>query len=231
MVSFGHILHLPLNETEILFSIQKAVENTNISELDNLRFRHPNIQFDCMLRGYLGEFAIQKWFNENGIEVEKTNLIMEDDQVDIDFVYKGKNIELKTSLVPDADQTIQNAVLNRDIKLIRREGKIENLRGDIHLQVFFNQRRKAKDDWLKALKVDFGNKDPNYLFDVFSAKRYKGDLFFVGWIDKYTLVRRINLLEHTKRTWTFQKSKREFWSCRILESHQPSELIHFLKSI
>jgi hypothetical protein len=231
MVSFGHILNLPLTETEILCSIQKAIENTNISELDNLRFRHHNIQFDCILRGYLGEFAIQKWLNENGIKVEKTNLILEDDQVDIDFVYKGHNIELKTSLVPDADQTIQNAVLNRDIKLIKREGKIENLRGDIHLQVFFDQKRKAKDDWLKALKVDFGNKNPTYLYDVFSAKRYKGDLFFVGWIDKITLVKRINLMVHKERTWTFQKSKREFWACRIQESHQPSELIRFLKSI
>lgn len=231
MVSFEHILHLPLTESEILESIQKAIENTNISELDNLRFRHPNIQFDCMIRGYLGEFAIQKWLKENGIEVERTNLILEDDQVDIDFVYKGKNIELKTSLVPDADQTVKNALLNRDIKLIRREEKIENLRGDIHLQVFFNQRRKAKDDWLKALKVDLGLKDPKYLYDAFCAKRYKTDLFFVGWIDKITLVKRINLLVERERTWTFQKSKREFWSCRILESNKPAELIHFLKSI
>lgn len=231
MVSFEHILHLPLTESEILESIQKAIENTSISELDNLRFRHPNIQFDCMIRGYLGEFAIQKWLKENGIEVERTNLILEDDQVDIDFVYKGKNIELKTSLVPDADQTVKNALLNRDIKLIRREEKIENLRGDIHLQVFFNQRRKAKDDWLKALKVDLGLKDPKYLYDAFCAMRYKTDLFFVGWINKITLVKRINLLVHNERTWTFPKSKREFWSCRILESNKPAELIHFLKSI
>ncbi|MCH6198707.1 hypothetical protein MMU07_03880 [Aquiflexum sp. LQ15W] len=231
MVSIEHILHLPLTEPEILESIQKAIENTSISELDNLRFRHPNIQFDCMIRGYLGEFAIRKWLKENGIEVERTNLILEDDQVDIDFVYKGQNIELKTSLVPDADLTIQNAVLNRDIKLIKREEKIENLRGDIHLQVFFNQRRKAKDDWLKALKLDLGNKDPKYLYDAFSAKRYRTDMYFVGWIDKITLVTRIYLMGERERTWTFQKSKREFWSCRILESNKPVELIYFLKSI
>ncbi|MCL6259540.1 hypothetical protein M3O96_10595 [Aquiflexum sp. TKW24L] len=231
MVSFEHILHLPLTESEILESIQKALENSNISELDNLRSRHPNIQFDCMLRGFLGEFAIQKWLKENGIEVEKTNLILEDDQVDIDFVYRGKNIELKTSLVPDADQTIQNAILNRDIKLIKREDKIENLRGDIHLQVFFNQKRKAKDDWLKTLVVDFTKKDPQRIYDAISAWRYREDMFFVGWIDKGSLIERINGLLPKDRTWTFPKSSRDFWNCKILNSNKPTELIDFLKSI
>jgi hypothetical protein len=231
MVSFEHILHLPLTESEILEAIQKATENTNISKLDNLRFRHLNIQFDCMLRGYLGENAIQKWLGKNGIEVEKTNLILDGDQVDIDFVYNGLNIELKTSLVPDADQTIQNAILNRDIKLIKREEKIEKLRGDIHLQVFFNQRRKAKDDWLKTLKVDFSNNEPSKIYQAFSGWRYKEDLFFVGWIDKNTLAKHINSLPQQERTWSFQNSKREFWSCRIKDSKRPLELVSYLKSI
>lgn len=231
MVSFEHILHLPLTESEILGSIQKAIENTNISELDNLRFRHPNIQFDCMLRGYLGEFAIQKWLKENGIEVEKNNLILEDDQVDIDFFIKGKNIELKISLVPDADQSIQLAVQNRDLKLIKREEEVENLRGDVHLQVFFNQKRKAKDDWLKTLKIDFSSKDPKMIYHTISAWRYKEDMFFVGWIDRTTLIDRINSLLLEERTWTFSKSKREFWTCKIQDCHKPSELIGYLKSI
>jgi hypothetical protein len=156
---------------------------------------------------------------------------LEDDQVDIDFFYKGKNMELKTSLVPDADQTIQNAVLNRDLKLIKREGKIENLRGDIHLQVFFNQKRKAKDNWLKTLKIDFISKDPKIIYNSICAWRYKEDMFFVGWIDKSTLIERIHSLLEQERTWTFQKSKREFWTCKIQNCHKPSELIDYLKSI
>lgn len=231
MVSLEHVIHLPLTEAEILDSIQKAIENTNISELDNLRFRHPNIRFDCMLRGYLGEFAIQKWLKENGIEIEKTNLILEDDRVDIDFVYKGKNLELKTSLVPDADKTIENAILNRDIKLIKREESIENLRGDVHLQVFFNQKRKAKDDWLKTLNVDFSSRDPKIIYQALSARRYKEDMLFVGWIEKKALADRINSLSPKDRTWTFQKAKREFWACKIKDCHQPSDLIGYLKSI
>jgi hypothetical protein len=184
-----------------------------------------------MLRGYLGEFGIQKWLKENGIEIEGTNLILDDDQVDIDFVFRGKNIELKTSLVPDADQTIENAILNRDIKLIKREGTIENLRGDAHLQVFFNQKRKAKDDWLRTLKVDFTKKKPKQIYEGLSAWRYKEDMFFVGWIDKGSLTEKINLLYPKDRTWTFPKSSRDFWKCKIQQSKKPEELIEFLKSI
>ena len=231
MVSFNDAVHLAISENEILAAIEKAKAHIRISELDNLRFRHPNIQFDCMLRGYLGEYAIQKWLLENGIEVEKTNLILEDDQVDIDFVYKGRNLELKTSLVPDADKTIRQAILTRDIKLIKREEKIENLRGDIHLQVFFEQKRKAKDDWLKTLKIDFQNKNASYFYETFSAWRYKSDTFFVGWMDKNSLIERVNLLAKKDRTWTFPKSKREFWLCRIQDSNKPTELIQFLQSL
>lgn len=125
----------------------------DIAKMDNLRYRHRNIQFDCLLRGYVGEYCIIKWLKTFNINFEITNHIQDDENIDIDFYYKEKNLELKTSLVPDADVTIDNAIKRRDIKLIRRgSSRIEDLRGDIHLQIYYSQKRKAKDDWLKLVK-------------------------------------------------------------------------------
>ncbi|MEI8270791.1 MAG: hypothetical protein WCG45_05490, partial [bacterium] len=77
MIAREHILNLHLTEAEIITIIAKAKENINIAQLDNLRNRHPNIQFDCMIRGYVGEFVIVKWLEENGIEFKATNHILE----------------------------------------------------------------------------------------------------------------------------------------------------------
>ena len=38
--------------------MEKARTQLFISKRDNLRNRHANIQYDCILRGYIGEFAI-----------------------------------------------------------------------------------------------------------------------------------------------------------------------------
>ena len=56
--------------------------------------------------------------------------------MDVDFEYKGLDLELKTSLIPDADKTLQNVFNKRDIKLIRRTLKIVDLKSDIHIQIY-----------------------------------------------------------------------------------------------
>lgn len=87
--------------------------------------------------------------------------------MDIDFYYKGKNIELKTSLIPDRDADMDAAIGSEDIKLIRRgEDQIEDLNGDIHLQIFFNQKSKETDKWLKAQRIDLNSPDLDYLVSV-----------------------------------------------------------------
>lgn len=117
-VTISDSINFILSEDEIKQQIQKTIDNTNIVGMDNLRGRNPNVRFDCLLRGYIGEYAILKWFNENGINITETNYTHHNDNIDIDFYYKGKNIELKTSLLPDTDVTIDNAIKRRDIKLI-----------------------------------------------------------------------------------------------------------------
>jgi hypothetical protein len=231
MNSVDDILNLCLTREEILDVIKKVQDNLHVSALDNVRIRHENIQFDCMLRGYIGEFAITKWFAENGIKINNKNYLSDNESIDIDFIYKNINIELKTSLLPDADLNIANCFEKRDIKIIKRENDITNVRGDVHMQMIFLQKRKAKDEWLKNQKIIFTNTDPEYYFDGFKAKCFLKNNFFVGWMDKDTLIKRIKLLPHNNRTWTFINARKDFWNCRIRESNKPLDLIKYLNNL
>jgi hypothetical protein len=232
MVTPAHKINFPLTEAEVKAAIQKTMDNPAIISRDNLRYRRRNIKFDCLLRGYVGEYAISKWFEQNGIEIEATNNTVEGETIDIDFYYREKNIELKTSLVPDRDGNIDTAINTEDIKLIRRGTEtIDQLRGDIHLQVYFTQLRAVKDTWLNAQVIDITSRNVQYLYDSFHAVDYRTMTFFVAWIDKPTLVARINALPNNigARTWEF--GQRLFWNCKIRDSKPPAELIAYLNAL
>ena len=157
MVSINDVVNIKLSKEEILSCIAKTQQHTF---LNNLRERHPNIQFDCKLRGYVGELALKKWFGEKDIEIEAIDYLEDGENIDIDFVITGQNIELKTSLIPDADGNIENVIAKRDIKIIRRgNDAIEDLKGDVHLQVYYQQHRQKKDNWLTAQKIDLKSQD------------------------------------------------------------------------
>jgi hypothetical protein len=222
------IICLPLADEEIKWVMQRAREQFSIAKRDNLRNRHINIQYDCILRGYIGEYAMRRWLEENDIILTATNFRNDDDNIDIDFLYKGKDIELKTSLVPDGDISIEKSISLRDIKLIKRENKIEDLRGDIHLQIYFNQKRKAKDDWLKEQEINIEEENIDVLFEKLLCRCYRATVYFVGWIDKVSLIEKINALPPIRQTWTFANAKRDFWNCKISESRAPLELPSYL---
>lgn len=227
MVTKEDIICIKLSKEEILRCIQRTIE---IDFIDNLRVRHPNIQFDCKLRGYVGEYAIKKWFVENDINIESSNIIEDGDNIDIDFFIVGKNVELKTSLIPDIDGDIPTVLKNRDIKLIRRGYQtIEELKGDIHMQVYYKQKTKAKDNWLKQQQINLKNKDLDYLYNAFRADAYLNTTFFVAWIDKPSLVKYINSLPVGLRCWTFRGAQRQFWRCPLKDSKKPIDLISYLK--
>ena len=214
-VTINDSINFILTENEIKTQIQKTIDNPAIIGMDNLRVRNPNVKFDCLLRGYVGEYAILKWFNDNGINITVTNFTNDGDNVDVDFYYQEKNIELKTSLVPDRDRTVAKAIEIEDIKLIKRqETRIEDLRGDIHLQIYFDKMRRVKDTWLQAQIIDLTSRDLDYLYNAFNASDYCNDTFFVAWIDKPTLIQQINLLPNNilARTWSFPQSMRRFWN-------------------
>jgi len=231
-ITIDDIIRIDLTEEEVKNIIKTVIDKIDISKMDNLRYRHKNIQFDCLLRGYVGEYCIIKWLKKFNINFETTNYIQDNDNIDIDFYYKEKNIELKTSLIPDADITIENAIKKRDVKLIRRgNSRIEDLRGDIHLQIYYSQKRKAKDEWLKFQQINLESNDINYLYDALNARAYKSTTFFVAWIDKTTLIEKVNSLPENERYWSFQGSQRFFWNCKIQDSKKPIDLINYLISL
>ena len=231
MITIKDSICIALTDDEIKSVMEKARMQLFISKRDNLRDRHANIQYDCILRGYIGEFAITKWMNEQGVFFDKTNYRAEGENIDVDFLYRGKNIELKTSLLPDIDFTIEKAIEKRDIKLIKREEGINNLKGDIHLQIFFNQRRMAKDEWLAERIVNIEEAAIDELFDKMLARCYRNTAYFVGWLDKPTILKNINEMPKGEQEWSFKNSQRQFWNCKVAQSNKPVDLPAFLKNV
>ena len=230
MITKNDSICIAVTDEEIKLVMEKARTQLFISKRDNLRNRHANIQYDCILRGYIGEFAITKWMNAKGIFFDKANYREDGETIDVDFLYKGKNIELKTSLLPDTDYTLENAIANRDIKLIKREEGIENLKGDIHLQIFFYQRRFAKDEWLAGRIINIEEADIDELFHKMLARCYRNTTYFVAWMDKPTLIKNINELPKAEQEWSFKNSQRQFWNCKVSQSKKPEDLPNFLKN-
>jgi hypothetical protein len=166
--------------------------------IDNLRDRHINVQF---------------YFEE-------------DIGIDVDFEYKGLDLELKTSLIPDADKTLQNVFNKRDIKLIRRTRKIEELKSDIHIQIYYDQLTNKKDQWLQKQDIDLSSTDLEYLYDAFLAKVYITKTYLVGWIDRDTLTERMNKLKGYEKSW--RHARRRFWVCKLRDCFSPMSLIKYL---
>lgn len=227
MVTVQDFINIKLSKEEVLSCMQKAREQ---SFLNNLRYRHPNVQFDCKVRGYVGELIIKKWFESYNIEVEATDYLEDGDSIDIDFKVTGLNLEIKTSLIPDSDGNLENVLAKRDIKLICRNGQsIELLRGDIHVQIYYQQKTKQKDAWLKQQMVDIHNDSLETLYEKFRADAYINTNFIVAWIDKKTLISRINSVPIQERQWSFQGSSRYFWKCSLKSAKRPIELITLLQ--
>tara|TARA_R110002049_G_scaffold186605_4_gene354870 strand:- start:3097 stop:3786 length:690 start_codon:yes stop_codon:yes gene_type:complete len=223
-------LKIAVTKEQIIAAIEQAKEQLFI---DNLRDRTINVALDSKIRGYIGEIALKTWFYKNGITFSTTNQLNRKSNMDVDFLYQGKTksyeIELKTSLIPDQDRTIEEAICQRDIKLIRRgNDSIERLKSDVHIQLFFKQRRAAKDVWLESQLPIKANFSAEEIYHKLACFRYLTDTYLIGWIDKPTLIQQIdNKLSHRK-TWKY--GQREFWTCSLKDEVKPIEtLISFLK--
>jgi hypothetical protein len=230
-VSYQHIIPLPLSESDILLAIKRAQQS---KLLNNLRMRHPNIGFDCKVRGFIGEISLKNWFASYQLFFSQVNYLPDGTGMDIDFVYgqgaQAIHLEVKTSLIPDEWRTLQSCIQKGDIKLIRRGNQsIEQLRGDIHLQIYFRQRRKAKDRWLSQQAVDL-HWSEKQLYNALLGKAYLDNIFLVAWIDKSTLVSKLSPFTLSNSTWQFPGSTRKFWKCGIAGSHTPASLIPYLNA-
>ncbi len=223
---FNQILKISITEEEVKNAI--VLSQSSLFR-DNLRSRHPNVSFDSKIRGYVGEIGLKKWFTQNNITILTQNYIDDGLSIDIDFEYKGKDIELKTSLIPDIDENLLTVFNRRDIKIIKREPEIEKLKGDIHIQIYFEHQTKKKDSWLRSQIIDLESSNIDYLYDSILGKSYLEKTFLFSWIDKETLIKRINSMPIHKRTWSF--AMRNFWVCPLKDSFSPQELITYLNRL
>ena len=234
------IIKILLSEEEIKYILSKSMCSINISQYNPLRYRKPITQLDSLFRGYLGEYAFFKYMLEKDITFSKINYKKDGEKIDMDLCYKGLNVEIKTSMIPDIDDCMYKTINTRDIKLIRRENSsIEDLQGDIHIHILFNTKRHEHDEWILSKDFNISNHDVNSLYKFLNAEMYRDCINFVGWVDKKTLVQHINKLPEEDRCWSFrnskhsifENSKRYFWNFKIKDSHKPSLIIPYLKSL
>lgn len=223
-------VQIAVSKAQILEAIALSKERLFI---DNLRNRAVNVAFDSKVRGYIGEIALKKWFSQNGIDFSSTNHFDRKSSMDVDFLYQGSRqmyeIELKTSLIPDQDRTIEEAICQRDLKLIKRGNQpIEALKSDIHIQLMYNQRRAAKDLWLEQQTEITEKTAIEVIYDQLACYRYLTDTYLIGWIDKPTLIQQIEKKPTKRQTWKY--GHREFWTCSLRSEIKPMQaLITFLK--
>lgn len=231
MANFNNLVQLPITQNQLRQALSKALLH---NFTDNLRTRPKTIQLDCKIRGYLGEIAIKNWFYTHQIYFTHTNLSANNFEIDIDLAFKTNNktynLEVKTSLIPDNYKTIQNSLNFCDIKIIKRTNTIEELSGDVHLQIYFNLLRKNREDKLSNKLPDWNNLEN--IIQILDLEQYLNNTFFVAWIDKPTLIQQINCLPKTDSTWTFLNAQKKFWKCNLKSSGKnPLHIIDYLKNL
>ncbi|MBU0894572.1 MAG: hypothetical protein KKF48_02960 [Nanoarchaeota archaeon] len=224
-------LKLSITKIDVLSAIDKALKEKFI---DNLRNRSKIVQLDSRIRGYLGEITLKRWFSDNGIIFSETNYINETGDMDIDFILKKDvnewHIEVKTSLIPDSWGDLKSCIEKGDIKIIKRTELIEDLKGDFHIQIYFNKKTNERDNWLNGQKINWQNKTPTELYDLMNLNEYEE--YFVSWIDRPSLILDIKDKIKNKKIATWKFGLREFWRCRIsLIGKDPCKLIETLKEL
>ncbi len=231
-VSPNQVKKLIVTTEDIEKALQKALTERF---LDNLRARPIAVQLDCKIRGYIGELALKRWFSALGIEFESSNTMVDGEQIDIDFLYQAANkkinIEVKTSLLPDKYATIGDAMQHCDIKLIRRGAQqIADIKGDVHIQIYYNFYRQKRDKWLETLILDL--KDNALIYKQLRLEKYAEATYFVAWIDKPSLVADLEKRPLEQQKWSFKGSQREFWKCNLAKQSKPADgIVDYLRSM
>lgn len=220
---YSDIEKLPLTSEDILWAIREARQ---YDFKDNLRHRHPLVAFDSRVRGYVGERAMANWFKENNLDVRQIEMQPED-RMNIDLSLGDINIEVKTSMIPDRDHDLRHVFYSRDIKIIKRHGDLEKLKGDVHIQVYFEHRTAKKEKWLKARNIDLTTANDSEIYDELGGMYYIHRTYFMGWIDKSLLTKRLKSQPEKNRTWSY--AKRTYWICPLKNCLPATILPAFLK--
>jgi hypothetical protein len=224
------LIELIITEQELLDAIAHARQNSHV---DNLRSRNIYVSFDNKIRGFLGEVGVLKHLTSNGISARKSGMI-ESNSTDIDLEYCNAfdqllKIEVKTSLIPDYDGSLQNVIRERDIKIIKRESTIESLSYDFTIQTYFNWKRKERDTFLKTLSGNPLDKTDEELLDSMRLRELEHT--FVSWIDKKSLVEYLNDLGYGNQIWWIRGFRMHFWKAPITGvGKDPSDIAEFMRT-
>jgi len=219
---------LQLNITDDML-IEAVTHSLQMSFIDNLRNRSPFVQFDSKIRGYLGEIAIGNLLMAHGITIKSVDKNEEELGEDIDMTVANEfsdniRLEIKTSLIPDLWKTLDTVYENADIKIIKREADYRDIKADLHIQIYFNMWRKARDIEMNSIDGSPQNYTIQQLIDIMKLKRLKE--VFAAWIDKQTLI--YNLDKKKYKTWRY--GYRTFWDCPLSEAKKPNQIFDFIKS-
>lgn len=244
MITASDIIILDISKQDILNSIEKALKENFI---DNLRDRAEITSFDSKVRGNIGEIGIKKWLKSNNINSSSPELDSNKNKYhsNIDLLIRGivrdYNAEIKTSLKPDnwhedniKEVLLRDCINKGDIKIFKTK-TLNDIDRDIYIQVYFGFKRKEHDEELKKKH----EKNPQVLiegsisdiYNYFEYYKYIENTFFVAWIDKQTLIKKLEQLPESERFYQMEEKDRGFWKCEIRNSLPPQKLIAFLKAM
>lgn len=223
-MEYVDILKISLTETELLKAVDHAKEE---HFLNNLRERNEFVAFDSKVRGYIGEIFLKNLLEKGGVKILGIDYTVDGGETDIDIQilrrYKKTTIECKTSLIPDVYGTLQTCIKKCDIKIIRREKHYSYIPIDIHVQIYFNELRKIRDNRISAINGSVNDYTSKELVNLLGLKELDG--YFVAWMDKMSLSNYLDNLQMYERVWKF--GYRQFWKCPLKISKKPSDLISY----
>ena len=219
------IIGFDITDEDLEWAVEKALK---VDFIDNLRERATFVKLDSKIRGYLGEICTSRFLTTNGIKILGTDQYQSEDNEDKDILVQNNFreiiLEIKTSLIPDVWKTLDEVLKRADIKIIRRETDYHEIRADFHLQIYFNQYRKRRDDFLRSISGSPHDYSLSEIIDVMKLRTLRQ--VFVAWMSKPDLIAFLD--EQAVKTWHYKL--REFWRCPISISKEPALLIDAIKT-
>lgn len=234
-----------VDENSVKMAIVQSLEKFNTFS-NNLRDRREIIKFDCLVRGYLGEYVVERIFRKTGIPTENylKNVYDEQSRMDIDFVLSTDleryNIEVKTSLIPpnvsfdkDNKNMIDDVHNKCDIKIIKRSHEISvaDIPNDVFIQIYYSIPKTTREKKLLLNSDKFNqalaNSNVDEIYKFINGQDYIDNTFFVGWNSKENLAIQLEAIEPNQRTWTFSNAQKSFWKCPLASSLNFSDFLNF----
>ncbi len=227
-MKYSEIVKINLSHDELIEAIQHARREHFI---DNLRNRSEFVAFDSKVRGYIGEIFLRNLFKASNIKIARIDYEEDGVETDIDFeVVNCRNrsfkVECKTSLVPDTYGSIQSSINKCDIKIIRREKHFTRIPIDIHVQIYFDELRKERDESLSSIKRHVADYSDDEILKLLRLTTLDG--YFVAWMDRDSLNDYLDSLPMYDRIWKF--GFRTFWRCPLSLAKAPKDLTTFINN-